>query len=419
MKLSNDLVSQFVKITNDVSRKPPNTTTFGKIVTYDDVQYVQLDGSDLLTPFDTTVHVKDEERVIVNIKGHGAIVTGNATDPSASGEDLINLSNDLVSFKINTEGLFFEVHNEIGNLNTKFEITAEAIRTELSDTAKGLENKIEITAGAIRTELTDSYNELSNNIEVTAGGIRTELNDAVAGLNTTIETTASGIRTTISDNYNTLNTKIDTTASGIRSEVSKKVDSGQVGTIVTQNAESWGLSINGKLQGTNYTFDGSGFTIGNTNTNSSAKHTTTYSRWNHQDGSYTQVGTSGIYRYISGSNKYYHCLQYTGEYICNSEEQVGITLPSEFQGKNFQVITAVKRIYVALLDYIENARFPLLSFYAEARNIDTSAGYFEIYASIRAWNRTGVSGFGTVVGTNDTANETAALKPVVAYWVYA
>ena len=96
-----------------------------------------------------------------------------------------------------------------------------------------------------------------------------------------------------------------------------------------------------------------------------------------------------------------------------------ITLPAEFKGKNFQVITAVKRIYVAYLDYISYARFPLLSFYAEARNVNHSAGTFEIYASIRAWTRTGVSGMGTVVGTNDTAAETEAVKPVVAYWVYA
>ena len=139
----------------------------------------------------------------------------------------------------------------------------------------------------------------------------------------------------------------------------------------------------------------------------------------HKDGSYTWANASGLMHYTSGTGKYYHYLQYAGEYICNSEAQVQITLPSEFKGKNFQVITAVKRIYVAYLDYISYARFPLLSFYAEARNINRSAGTFEIYASIRAWNRTGVSGMGTVVGTNDTAAETEAVKPVVAYWVYA
>lgn len=353
MNLSNDLISQFVKITNDDHRKQENTKAYGKVVTYNGQNYVQLDGSDLLTPVDTTVKVQDEERVTVTIKDHNVTIDGNIDDVSASNREVMELSNEFVTFKVDTEGIFMEVTNEIGNLNTKIDITANGIRAEVTEKVNGLSSKIDVTANEIRTE------------------------------------------------------------------VSKKVDAGQVGTIVTQNAESWKLSINGKLYGTNYTFDGTNFTIGTTNGNDKACHGPTYSRWNHSDGSYTQVDSSGIRRYVSGGNKYYHYLQYAGEYICNSEQQVGITLPSEFKGKNFQVITAVKRIYVALLDYIEYARFPLLSFYAEARNINHSAGYFEIYASIRAWNRTGVSGMGTVVGTNDTANETAAVKPVVAYWVYA
>lgn len=332
MNLSNDLISQFVKITNDNRKIEDTTKTYGKVVIYNGEKYVQLDGSDLLTPVNTTVRVEDDERVTVTIKDHDVIIDGNIDDVSASNKEVQELSNEFVKFKVDTEGVFIDVTNELGNLNSKFEITAEEIR----------------------------------------------------------------------------------------SEVSKKVDGTQVGTIVTQNAESWKLSINGKLYGTNYTFDGENFTIGQTNGTTTSYHSATRSRWAHSDGSYTQADSSGIIRYSSSGNKYYHYLQYAGEYICASEEQVGITLPSEFKGKNFQVITAVKRIYVALLDYIENARFPLLSFYAEARNINTSAGYFEIYASIRAWNRTGFgSGWGTVIGTNDTESETAALKPVVAYWVYA
>lgn len=330
MNLSNDLISQFVKITNDNRKIEDTTKTYGKVVIYNGEKYVQLDGSDLLTPVNTTVRVEDNERVTVTVKDHDVIIDGNIDDVSASDKEVQELGNEFVKLKVDTEGFFIDVTNELGNLNSKFEITAEEIR----------------------------------------------------------------------------------------SEVSKKVDGTQVGTIVTQNAESWNLSINGKLSGTTYNFDGESFTIGNLSGNT-AKHTHTYSRWNHSDGSYTQIDASGVKRYVGGSGKLYHYLQYTGEYICASEEQVGITLPSEFKGKQFQVITAVKRIYVALLDYIEYARFPLLSFYAEARNINTSAGYFEIYASIRAWNRTGVAGMGTVVGTNDTANETAAVKPVVAYWVYA
>ena len=170
--------------------------------------------------------------------------------------------------------------------------------------------------------------------------------------------------------------------------------------------------------GSNTTMNANGLVVTHNNGSKSTMNADGFTV-THSDGSYTRANANGLLRYASGTGKYYHYLQYAGEYICNSEAQVQITLPAEFKGKNFQVITAVKRIYVAYLDYISYARFPLLSFYAEARNINHSAGTFEIYASIRAWNRTGVSGMGTVVGTNDTAAETEAVKPVVAYWVYA
>lgn len=46
-------------------------------------------------------------------------------------------------------------------------------------------------------------------------------------------------------------------------EIDMRVKNDEVESIVTQNAESWNLSINGKLKGTNYNFDGEGFTVTN------------------------------------------------------------------------------------------------------------------------------------------------------------
>ena len=47
--------------------------------------------------------------------------------------------------------------------------------------------------------------------------------------------------------------------------ISQRVTKEEVGTEVIQNAESWGLSINGKLSGSSYIFDGSGFTLKDAN----------------------------------------------------------------------------------------------------------------------------------------------------------
>ena len=54
MGLSSDLISQFVKITKDQTTVKKESTVYGTTVKYQDKIYVKLDGSDLLTPVETT-----------------------------------------------------------------------------------------------------------------------------------------------------------------------------------------------------------------------------------------------------------------------------------------------------------------------------------------------------------------------------
>ena len=114
----------------------------------------------------------------------------------------------------------------------------------------------------------------------------------------------------------------------------------------------------------------------------------------------------------------YHYLLYAGEYRCPSEATWTITLPTEFQGKDFKVVTSIKRIYISNDSYVTGCYFPLLSFYAEALNINKNAGTFQVYASVRAWNRTSYGGWGQMVGNGTTAAEREAMQPVVAYWAF-
>ena len=83
MNLSNDLISQFAKITLDDKKTSQESTVYGTVVVSNDRTYVKLDGSDLLTPVITTAEVKDGERVTVMMKNHTAIVTGNISSPAA------------------------------------------------------------------------------------------------------------------------------------------------------------------------------------------------------------------------------------------------------------------------------------------------------------------------------------------------
>ena len=101
MGLSHDIISEFVKITNDKKEKPSEGIVYAKIVQTSDGKFVKIDGSDLITPADTTTDIEDGERVTVMIKDHTATVTGNVSAPSASGNRVDKVV-DQVSDKIGT-----------------------------------------------------------------------------------------------------------------------------------------------------------------------------------------------------------------------------------------------------------------------------------------------------------------------------
>lgn len=154
MALSNDLVRQFAKVTNTKTKTKSESTVYGEVVAYGGSKYVKIDGSDLLTPVETSVAMKPGERVTVLIKDHTAIVTGNLSDPSASsvvvgqvGETAANATNKVQKFEtvmagtittdelnaINaTIGKLQAVTAEIGNL-TAINATIEDLRAKYAD----------------------------------------------------------------------------------------------------------------------------------------------------------------------------------------------------------------------------------------------------------------------------------------------
>ena len=104
MGLSYDLISEFVKITNDKKENTKEGTVYATVVSGTGGKYVRIDGSDLLTPMDTTTDIEDGERVTLMIKDHKAIVTGNVTTPSASTSkvDKVTESVNSVSDRVGT-----------------------------------------------------------------------------------------------------------------------------------------------------------------------------------------------------------------------------------------------------------------------------------------------------------------------------
>lgn len=95
MPLSNDLISQFVKITKDKTKDTSETVVYGTVQDSkapNGLNYVKIDGSDLLTPVLATTVVSPDDRVTIMIKNHSAVVTGNLTSPAPRVGDTLDIS---------------------------------------------------------------------------------------------------------------------------------------------------------------------------------------------------------------------------------------------------------------------------------------------------------------------------------------
>lgn len=113
MALSNELISQFAKLTAKPENTKTETTVYGTAKIENDTVFVKIDGSDRLTPVQTTVDVEDGERVIVSVKDHSATITGN-TSPNGHAARTETVKNQgkkidefdiVVSYKVTTDDL--------------------------------------------------------------------------------------------------------------------------------------------------------------------------------------------------------------------------------------------------------------------------------------------------------------------------
>lgn len=97
MGISNELARRFAKSTVDKSKDTSGKTVTGTAVQYNGSMYVQIDGSDQLTPIiSSTVGMKDGDRVTVLIKDHTTTVTGNTSSPSVNQDDIDNSHQEIV-----------------------------------------------------------------------------------------------------------------------------------------------------------------------------------------------------------------------------------------------------------------------------------------------------------------------------------
>lgn len=121
MALSHEVVSQFAKLVDNKPKKDEGVTVKGTYKIIGNIEYVQLDGSDVLTPVESTVEAKTGERVQVLIKDHFATVTGNISSPAARSKDVKDLA-DTVDEQGNTiqqmDNTIIQQGNSIIQMNT-------------------------------------------------------------------------------------------------------------------------------------------------------------------------------------------------------------------------------------------------------------------------------------------------------------
>lgn len=132
-------------------------------------------------------------------------------------------------------------------------------------------------------------------------------------------------------------------------EILLRVTADGVETLVKQNADSWELSINGKLTGRTYRFDGEGFTLGGTE-GDVAKHTPALSEWNFKNGGKARIDENGFYFQHGSSKNEYHSLikVFTKTVITdlNGYFSEAIQLPTEFSGKNIATSVSIESAYI-------------------------------------------------------------------------
>ena len=147
MPLSRDLISEFVKVTKDEAEVKREATTYGTVFSSGNRTYVKLDGSDLLTPIESTASVENGDRVTVLIKDHTATVTGNLTDKSAGTNSVTDkVSKDNIISEINQSAEATTIDASKVNLNGYVTLT------NLSTSGQTNIDGGNITTGTINTD---------------------------------------------------------------------------------------------------------------------------------------------------------------------------------------------------------------------------------------------------------------------------
>lgn len=96
MELSAQLLKSFAKVVNQPSKETSKTLTiYGDLKNDKNDFYVKIDGSEEYIPTYTVVNGQTGDRVVCEIRNHSVLVTGNLSSPSATGDDVKQVSDKI------------------------------------------------------------------------------------------------------------------------------------------------------------------------------------------------------------------------------------------------------------------------------------------------------------------------------------
>ena len=262
MPLSSELISEFAKITKDDNAEPSEKVVYGTIVERDGQKYIQIDGSDMVTPVSFTTSIANGERVTAMIKNHTVTVTGNLSSPSVRTAELEGVNGTITKL-------------ETSIIQNAAEIELRATKTEVTDIVNdsiaGVNGNISNLGTLITThETLIQQNAEAIKLRATKTEVTKGINDAVAGVNNNISnlgSTVSTHETLIRQNAEAIELKANKTdpASGVQTSTVSVNSNGvsiATGGTFTVDSGNFELDSNGNLSAQNAYLSGYLFSNG-------------------------------------------------------------------------------------------------------------------------------------------------------------
>ena len=207
MALSEELVANFVKSTNDKKTTSSEATVYGTVKIEGDKKYVQIDGSSIKTPVNTTSDISDGDRVIVLIKNHEATIIGNVSSPSAKNASVSDQYNslqqqiDALSPESISE-LTQTVNNNKNNITRLQESYDQANKAlgVINGTVSSINGKISSIEQSIGTAETNIFNLQTDvtNLQTDVTNLQTDVTNLQTSI-TNLQTDVTNLQTSIKD----------------------------------------------------------------------------------------------------------------------------------------------------------------------------------------------------------------------------